>query len=583
MGRPGPERLSAEELRRRGSRRGPEREKAAREAAQVKAQRRKGRRVTAADMLAVVSLIPGYDPYRDSQGYTFDARTAAKVVNFFHQKLSHVKGEWAGKAFVLGPWEQAIIANVYGWKAPDGTRRYREVFLFVPRKNGKTTLAAGLINYALFEDREPGAEIYCAASDRDQASLVYSQAVQMVRQEPDLAARVKEYVASKTVTFPESNSFYRAISAESKTKHGYNTHTAVIDELHAQPNRDLVDVLETSTGSRRQPLIFHITTSDYDRPSICNEKHDYALKVRDGVIDDPTFLPIIYEATLEDDWTSEEVWRRVNPNYGVSLKSAYFRRKFRKAQEEITFENTFKRLHLNIKTEQATRWLSLEQWDSCGGAVVPEALYGQPCYAGLDLASTRDLCALVLVFPENENAVLPFFWVPADNAHARERRDRVPYETWAREGWIELTPGNATDYDAIEARVLAVAEKYDIRQLAIDRWNSAQITTHLTDAGLDVVLFGQGYASMAYPMKELEKMVLRGGMRHGGHPVLRWNASNVAVTHKRDAADNIKPDKDKSRDKIDGIVALVMAIGLMMAGVGEAATSVYETRGVLTL
>ena len=521
--------------------------------------------------------LQGYDPLAVNDGGWFDARAADLACDFFRDCIKHVKGELAGKPFILEPWQRAIVGSIFGWKRPDGTRRYREVFIFVPRKNGKTTLVAGLIHLVAFTDNEPGAELYSAAADRDQARLVFAQAKGMIHHEPELSSRAQIY--TNAIVYPDNVS-YKAVSAEAGTKHGYNTHLAIIDELHAQPNRELVDVLQTSTGSRRQPLLIFITTSDYDREgSICNEKHDYAGKVRDGILEDNSLLPVIYEATSKDDWTDAKTWAKANPNLGVSVSWEYIEHECKRAQESPVYENTFKRLHLNIRTEQDVRWLQMAKWDQCGGDIDPLKLLGRPCFAGLDLASTTDISALVLLFPEDGNAVLPFFWIPKDTAHERERRDRVPYLTWAREGLIEMTPGNSTDQEFIEHRIIELRAQYDMKQIAVDRWQAQYIMTNLQKHKIEVVPFGQGYQSMSGPTKELERLVLDGDLNHGGHPVMRWMASNVAV--EMDPAGNYKPNKKKSSEKIDGIVALIEALGISM--LNEQTESVYSTRGILAL
>lgn len=525
-------------------------------------------------------MIPGYDPLADAGDCTFDVDAARNAIDFFCHKddgcIRHVKGEKAGQLVNLEPWQQAIIANLFGWKRPDGTRRYRECLIFVPRKNGKTTIAAGIVLYMLFCDNEPGAEVYSAAADRDQASLIYQQAKGMVLQDESLKRIGQIHETSKSIVY--GTSFYRAISADANTKHGYNTHCILVDELHAQRDRELVDVLKSSTGARRQPLTVYITTSDYDREgSICNEIHEYACKVRDGIVSDASFLPAIYEATNHDDWTSPEVWAKANPNLGVSVSQDYLERECKRAQETPTYENTFKRLHLNIRTEQDQRFIQMASWDACGTtAVDPKDLYGESCYAGLDLSSTRDITAFCLYFPDHK-AVLPWFWIPADNAAEREHRDRVPYTSWARTGHIETTPGNVVDYDYIRRRIGEIGEQYSIIDIASDPWNATQIQTQLQQDGFSVVAFRQGFASMSAPTKEFEKLVVSRQLRHGGHPVLRWMASNV--TAEMDAAGNIKVSKARSSEKIDGIVAAIMAIGRSMVGDSTPKTSVYETRG----
>ena len=374
----------------------------------------------------------------------FDEAIAQDAVDFFQTALKHSKGEKAGKFFLLEPWQKAIIKTLFGWIRPDGTRRYREAFIFVPRKNGKTEIAAGIIAYMLFCDGEPGAELYCAAADRDQARLLFTAVENMVNQSDWMSSEAKIYRATYSIVLGTSS--FKALSSDAPTKHGLNAHAIVIDEEHAV-SRELVEVLTTSTGAKRQPLIVHITTSDFNRISICNDRYDYATKVRDGIISDPSFLPVIFEARLEDDWTAPEVWAKANPNLDVSISREYLERECQRAQESPSYENTFKRLHLNIKTEQDVRWLSLEQWDAGDGEIDVAELEGQPCYCGLDLSTTTDLSAFAMVFPREDPKgfdVLSHFWVPAENAAKSEKRDRVPYLQWIREGWITATEGSAS-------------------------------------------------------------------------------------------------------------------------------------------
>lgn len=530
--------------------------------------------------------LPGYDPRRDAAGCIWDPIAAKRILDFFEHPedgcLRHVKGERSGQRFVLEPWERSILANIFAWKRADGTRRYREIFIYLPRKNGKTAFTAGMALYVLTCDDEGGAEIYSAASDKDQAALIFEHAAGMVRQDEALAKRLQVFGDSgggqrKSIVFQERFSAYKVISSESNTKHGFNTHMAIIDELHAQPDRDLVDVLTTSTGSRKQPLIVTVTTADFLRESICNEKYDYACKVRDGILQDPAFMPVIYEAPVGSDWTSPAVWKVANPNLGISLSEEYFTRECRRAQEIPSYENTFKRLHLNIRTQNDIRWLSAEAWDKCPGTL-PD-LAGMECWAGLDLATTTDIAAFVLFFPEG-NCLLPYFWVPMLNAEKRERRDRVPYQTWIRQGILKGTPGNVIDYDCIRADIGQIGKLYNVREIAVDRWNSTQLQTQLAGDGFTVVPFGQGFASMSGPTKEFEKLVTAAALAHGGNPILKWMASNVTV--ETDAAGNLKPSKARSTEKIDGIVAGIMAIGRALVRDVNSG-SVYETRGLEVL
>ncbi len=508
-----------------------------------------------------IKHLRGYDPYATAgDDYRFDAGAANAACGFF-RCLQFIEGEKAGQPFILEDWQRAIVGAIFGWKIKaSGLRRYREAFIFVARKSGKTPLAAGMVLYGLFVDGEPGSQIYSAAAEREQAALVYRHAAGMIAREPELASRCKIYRTFKSIEIPATNTIYKALSADAETKHGFSTHMVIVDELHAHPNGDLVEVLQTSMGARREPLMVHITTADYDRESICNRKYDYACKVRDGLFDDKSFLPVIYEASADDDWKSPKTWKKANPNLGVSIKQEYLERECQRAQNEPSYENTFKRLHLNIRTQQDVRWLPMDKWDACNAT----PRYEGPCFAGLDLASTTDIAALVLYWPET-NALRCWFWIPGDNAVKREKRDRVPYSAWARDGLIEMTPGNVIDYNHIRAAVNEVAGEYELNQIGYDPWNARHLAQQLADEdGLPMVEFRQGYISMNEPSKHFERLITSCVLAHGGNDILRWMASNA--TARVDPAGNIKPDKQRSREKIDGIVAAIMAIGLAMVG-----------------
>ena len=540
---------------------------------------------TRANSSNLLRQIPGYDPLATCGDAAFDDEAATNAIGFFSQCLRHVKGERADQPFRLEPWQKAIVANLFGWKRPDGTRRYREAFIFVPRKNGKSCLGAGIGLLLLFCDGEPGAEVYSAAADRDQANIVFSMAKAMVLAEPTLSAASE--VLQRSIRLRGLLSFYKVVSSEVNTKHGYNAHGVIVDELHAQPNPELVDVLKTSMGARRQPLMIYITTSDFEREgSVCNEKHSYASKVRDGVIDDPSFLPVIYEAEKDDDWTDPETWRKANPNLGISVSEEFLTEECQKARELPRYENTFKRLFLNIRTGQEVRWISMESWDASAGGIpakdLEQHLLGQTCYGGLDLSSVSDLTAFALVFPRDDGtyAVILRFWVPSENSRERERRDKVPYHTWAREGWIEETPGGSVDYATIRRRINDLGDLYGIQEIAIDPYNAEHTAQDLKADGFEPVFFRQGFLSMSGPSKQFETLIIAENLQHGGNPVLRWNVSNVTV--KEDEAGNIKPNKAKSGEKIDGVVATIMALGRAMMR-QEKFRSVYEQRGLLRL
>lgn len=512
----------------------------------------------------------------EPNGLWYDADAAERAVAFFAECLKHTTGEWRGQPFVLADWQaDQIVRPLFGWKRKDGTRRYRTAFIAVPRKAGKTTLAAGLALYATYADGEPGAQVINAAADREQARLCFDVAKQMVEGEPELAARSE--VFKNAVTVPESGSSYRVLSSDAYTKHGLNCHYIGADELHCWPGRELWDTLVTSTGARRQPLTVVTTTAGYDKHSLCFELWDYARKVRDGIIEDSSFLPVLYEAGEDDDWKDPATWAKAHPGYGVTVSHDYFAQECAKAQATPAYENTFRRLLLNQWTEQDSRWLAMDAWDGCRGEL-PD-LEGAECWAGLDLAATTDLSALVLAFPIGDRLVLvPHFWVPADRISDRVKRDRVPYDQWVARGLITATDGAVTDYDRIRADIHEIASRYRIREIAFDRWNATQLLTQLAGDGLQVVGFGQGFASMSGPAKELERRIVGRELLHDGNPVLRWMVSNVTVT--QDPAGNIKPDKAKSTERIDGVVAACMAIGRWQQAKAMPADP-YASRGLV--
>ena len=511
----------------------------------------------------------------------FDKNLASKVTAWFPRYLQLSKGEWSGKPFDLLDWQRNdVIQPLFGTLKGDGMRRVRKAYIEVPKKNGKSPLAAGIGLRLFFADNEPGAEVYCAACDKEQAAIVFDTAAEMIRRNPKLMARCKIVDSTKRIIH-QNRSLFRVLSADVKTKHGFNPHAVIFDELHAQPNRDLWDVLTVGTGAaRRQPLVLAITTAGWDRTSICWEVHEQARKIKEGIIDDPSFLPVLYGASEEDDWKDEAVWKKCNPSLGSILKIDEFRAHCKLAQELPQEENNFRRFRLNQWTRQETRYIPMDKWrGKCAEHFDPEILKGRNCCVGLDLASISDLAAFVAVFNIGGLVhVLAKFWVPAENIEVRSRKDRVPYDLWARQGYIKPTPGNVVDYDYIEADIEAFSKEYRIEELAYDRWGSAQIIPHLEMMGIKVLLFGQGWKSFSNPTKGLLRHVLAGTLRHNDNPVLNWNADNVMVI--TDAKMNVQPDKQKSTEKIDGITSLIMALDRLAL---EQGPSVYDTRGVISI
>jgi phage terminase large subunit-like protein len=501
-------------------------------------------------------------------GCYFDRPAAKRVRTFFKQFLRHATGDFVGQAFILLPWQwRDVVAPLFGWKQADGRRRFDRGYLSCAKKNGKSGLSAGLALFLLIADGEAGAEVYSAAGDRDQAALIYREMVKMIAASPALS-RILHYTDSSKLIAGPDRSFYKAMSAEAGTKEGLNASAIIFDELHAQPNRELWDCLRYAGSARRQPLLLTITTAGEDKETICGEQYEYAKRVESGEVPDFKFYAKIYEAAPEDDWESEATWRQANPSLGVTVQMDQFRAAFLEAKSSPAKEGSFRRYRLNqwVKTEGV--WLSIEQWKACGADKLAAQDYdGLPCVGGLDLSATDDTTALVLIFEGADGTIdlLPFFWLPADNVLELEKRHRVPYRAWAKQGLIKLTPGNVVDYDTIRTDINALGKRFDISQLAIDRkFQGQSVENDLIEDGFNVVAAGAGWVSQDLPAKELEKLLKAGLIRHGGHALLAWHASNVVVDI--DKNNNYSINKRKSRSKIDGIAALLMAMLLRMGG-----------------
>lgn len=511
-------------------------------------------------------------------GCYYDAQAGERVCKFFETFLSLSKGQWAGKQFELLPWQRdELLMPLFSWKNSDGTRRFRLAYVEIPKKNGKSAICSGLALYLAFADGEPGAEVYLAAADREQAGIVYGESKNMVKSSPGLMKYCKVTDSKKRIDLPQSNSFIRAISAEAYTAEGLNIHGLIFDELHAQKNRELWDALRYGGAARQQPLLISITTAGWDTTSICYEQHEYASKVLTGDIIDPAFFPLIYAAEKDDNPSAPEVWKKANPSFGITLNERDFEQAAKEAEASPVKLNSFKRYRLNIWTEQADRWLSADSWAKCSEVTDPvswrastiDELAGQICWAGIDLGSVSDLTALAIYFPDG-NIILPWFWCPEDALKSKDPDLRAQYSMWANNGFLTLTPGNVCDYDRVRADVNSIFQNYDLRDIAIDRlFQGAQLSTQLQEDGFEVFAFGQGFASMAAPAKEFEERVLSGKFEHGNNPILNWMASNVSVV--TDPAGNMKPCKPErgSPYKIDGIIATIMALGRAMTQVED--------------
>jgi phage terminase large subunit-like protein len=515
------------------------------------------------------------------EGAYYDEDAADRAVQFFGL-LKLVEGRGAGERWDLMPWmEYEVIRPLFGYKRADGTRLYRTVWLEVPRKNAKTTLAAGLALYGLVADGEPGAQVYMGARDRHQARICFELARKMVQASPSLRKRCR--AVRSYIEVPDTGSVLRTISGEALGQHGFNAHIAVLDEVHAHKNRDIWDVMASSVGARRQPIVIGITTAGtYDVNHIAWEQHDYAVRVASNELDDPSYLAVIYGVEPEDDWTEPKIWKKANPSMGVTIMPEFFEDEIRKAKVSPARQTSFEQLYLNKWTREVSRWINMDSWSTCGEKPIDiEAYKGRACFVGLDLSSTTDISALVQIFPEEDGSftVYPRFWIPTDNLADRERRDRLPYGQWAASGHLNMTPGNVIDYRFIKHEIEQMATDFHILELAYDPWNSTQLVVELAEQGLRVAPTRQGFATMSAPTKELERLIVSGQLSHGNHPVLASHADAALVS--TDPAGNLKPDKAKSTARIDGLVALIMALNsAMLAGTSLTGKSVYEERGV---
>jgi phage terminase large subunit-like protein len=523
-----------------------------------------------------LSLRPGGHP----AGLRFDAELGNRVVKFIEGYCKHHKGEWAGQPLLLADFQRDILRQIFGWVRADGTRRFRTAYIELARKNGKSTVAGGIGLYLTLADGEQGAEIYSSATKKDQAAILWKDAAAMVKSSADLKRYIK--VLKSNMMCEAMNSKFEPLGADSNTLDGLNPHGNIVDELHAHKDRGVWDVLDSAMGARRQPLTIAITTAGvYDPESIGWEMHEYAQKILDQIIEDDSFFAFIASADEGEEterllktnpgyYFTEEALKKANPNYGTSAKADYLQRQAKKARQLPGFLTEYLTKHVNVWARAAKRWLSMEKWSQCEDAPGLNAralalereqtLLGKDCYGGLDLSSKLDLTAFVLVFPGTAEVldVICRFWLPEETVKLYAEKGQRHYEKWVEQGWLTTTPGNTIDYDFIRAEVNALAKKHKLIQLAYDPWGAQRISTQLLADALPAVECGQGYKSLSEPSKDLEARVVDGKVRHANNPILRFCASNAIIT--TDAAGNVKPDKSRSRDRIDGIMAMVMAL-----------------------
>jgi phage terminase large subunit-like protein len=511
-------------------------------------------------------------------GCWFDQPAADRVRSFFERFLRHSKGKWAGHAFELLPWQwENVVAPIFGWKRKDGLRRFRKCGVMIPKKNGKSTLLAGIGLYMLVADGEAGAEVYSCAASRDQASIIFNEAANMVDASGPLSRRLRMLRTKKHMEYATGRSTYDALSADVPTKDGINWHCLLFDELHTQRDWKLWNTLEYGCAARDQPLLFWISTAGIDRESLCYHELKIARDIAAGRTVNIEYHAYVCEASEDDNWTQPEVWARCNPSIGSALKEEEMARACAEAQASPLKENNFKRYRLNIWPRQVTRWIRGEAWDRCKVPIDRPAMHRAKCWAGLDLATTTDVNACVLVFPrEGKFRLLPFFWIPEGALRSRERDNRTRLDHWAQARLIEVTKGDVVDYNVIRADLGALADEFKIKEICLDPWNATMLATCLQDDGFDVRYIRQGYASISSATKEFEKLVLSGMIEHDGNPVLDWMVSNTAV--EQDHAGNLKTSKRNSMEKIDGTVAAINALARIIETSNK--TSKYNKQGL---
>jgi phage terminase large subunit-like protein len=505
---------------------------------------------------------------RTSTKTRYNEQEAEKAVRFFPTRLVHTKGRWAGHPFKLADWQaDRIIRPLFGEQVFDQelrlwVRRFRTSYVEIPRKNGKSELGAGIALKLLFADGENGAEVYSVAQDLDQANIVFAVAKAMIEANPALSKRAKVY--KRVIEVTKTGNIYKVIPGDASGSHGLNIHGLIFDELHTQKTRELWDVMTSGQGARTQPLTVAFSTAGvFGESEICREIHEYGEKLDRGAHKDPTFHYVRYGLSEDPDvkgnWHDEKVWERCNPALGDFLSRAFLRSEYAKAVASPARENTYRRLYLNEWTQQLTRWMSLQKWDATGGMVDESSLQGRRCFGGLDLANTTDIAALCWDFPsEEEHEAIWRFWIPEERLADLDRRTGGQASVWARQGFLTTTEGDVIDHKAILKQIDHDARKFDVQELAYDRWGMTQLIQDIQEEGMTVVPFGQGFASMSGPTKEWERLILEKKYRHGGNPVMRWMVDNIVV--RTDPAGNIKIDKQKSHEKVDGPVAAVMAL-----------------------
>lgn len=529
---------------------------------------------------AAFNHLPNYDAIKTAGSAVWCADSARHAINFIEGLCHFTEGVWAGKPFVLLPWQRAVVGNLYGWIRPDGTRRFRQCHILIPRKSGKTELAAALALYHLLADDEPTPEVIGIARDRAQAALCLKRATMMRGHEPLITQKTEVYQGR--IVAPSIYGVYKVHSADAPSAHGLNVSAAIADEIHAMENRrDLWEAVMTAMGARRQPLMISITTAGVLRESLEHDLFQYAQRVCEGTIENPSFLPCLHYADKDAPFDSEETWKKANPSLGHTTTVEWYEQESKRAKDQPSYESPFRTFYLCQHITAASRWIRMDEWDACKEEIDAAKLAGLPCYLGLDLAQTTDLSSISAVWIDDDRIyVRNWNYAPEVGAEVRSRRDGVPYLEWARRGWLTLTEGDTTDYSYILAQVLAIAQQYKVRVVAYDPYNAQNLAHEIESKGLSVVRVPQTFLNLSTPTRMWERAVTGRKLSHDGNPVLTWAMSNTVVD--RDASDNPRPSKKKSTERIDPVVASIIAVAASLHDERQGA-SVYEQRGLIWL
>ena len=523
--------------------------------------------------------LPNYDAIKTAQKNIWNWKSAKHAIEFIENLCHYTEGEWSGKNFKLFPWQRNLVANLYGWVRPDGTRRYRQCHLLIPRKSGKTELAAALGLYHLLADDEPTPTVVGIARDRSQARLCLSRAHRMADSEPRISSITSQYQMS--LTYPDNYGSYHILSADAPSAHGLNVSACIADEIHAMENRrELWEAVMTSMGARRQPLMMSITTAGTLRESLEHDLFDYGVKICQGTIENPAFLPCLFYAPIESDWKSETTWKQANPSLGKISTLDWYKEESKRAEDQPSYETPFRTYYLCQHVSSANRWIRMSSWDDCKTEFDETKLRGLPCYLGVDLAQTTDISSIAAIWMDGDEIyVKNWNYAPSVGATVRSRRDGVPYEDWSRRGWMTLTVGDVTDYAVVAKQIEVLCKQYSVRKVGYDPYNAQNLANDLENKGVPVVRVPQSFLNLTTPSRMWESAIQSRKLHHDGNPVLTWAMSNVVVDE--DSSGNQRPSKKRSVERIDPVIAAIVALACSLSD--DNSKSVYENRGIVWL